>query len=39
MSAERTKYNSVMKQLLQYNIYNRNHEIIYFAIDAILLTR
>ena len=32
-------YNSVMRQLLQYNLYNKNHEVICFAKDAILETK
>ena len=32
-------YNSVMKQLLQFNLYNKNREVICFAKDAILENR
>lgn len=32
-------YNSVMRQLSQYNLYNKNHEVICFAKDAILETK
>ena len=29
-------YDSVMRQLLTFNVYNKNKEVIYFAKDAIL---
>ncbi len=31
------KYSYVMKQLLQFNVRNRNGEILYFAKDSILM--